>query len=60
MKTFNVFPMLEVKQYVLTYPKKEGKIVNIIHIDNCGDCLVRFKNGKRDKYHISWLKEITE
>jgi hypothetical protein len=52
--------MVSVKRYVLTYPKKEGKIVNILHMDSNGDCIIRFQNGKRDVYHISWLKEIKQ
>ena len=52
--------MVKIQHYILMYPTKEGKIVSILHKDQNGDCLIRFRNGKRDTYHISWLKEIKE
>jgi hypothetical protein len=42
------------------YPSKEGKIVTILHKDLNGDCVIQFLNGKKDCYHISWLKETKE
>lgn len=48
----------EKQQYVLMYPTKEGKIVTIISKDRNGDCLVSFRNGRKDFYHFSWLKEV--
>lgn len=56
----NVMNVVNKQQYVLMYPSKEGKIVTILHKDQNGNCLIRFRNGKRDNYHISWLKEIKE
>ena len=46
------------KKYKLTYPDVRGRVVTVTFIFPTGDCEVKWKSGKTDLYHATWLEAI--